>query len=68
MEVFMPVSIPFPTPRKPTALSMFTVSDEISINRLGKKIMIKGRDGTTQESDTVEANLLFEMLKCMKRK
>lgn len=48
--------------------STFSVSDEITFNRLGKKILAKGKDGTFTESDTVEANLLFEILKALKRK
>ncbi len=47
---------------------VFANSDEIQINRLGKNVMIKGRDGTFVESNTAEANLLFEILKALKRK
>ena len=48
--------------------NVFAMRDESDINRLGKKIMIKGRDGTFQETDSVEANLLYEILKQLKRK
>jgi len=51
-----------------TGFNVFTISDEITFNRLGKKIYAKGKDGTYQESDTVEANLLFEILKALKKK
>ena len=56
-----------PTPLK-SGFNVFAYSDEITVNRIGKKINIRGRDGTFQESDTVEANLLFEILKQLKRK
>ena len=48
--------------------NVFSVSDDIAFNRIGKKIIAKGRDGTFTESDTVEANLLFEILKALKKK
>ena len=56
-----------PVERRPT-FNMFSFSDEVTVNRVGKKVMVKGRDGTFQESDSVEANLLFEILKALKRK
>lgn len=46
---------------------MFTMSDEITINRVGKKVTIKGRDGTFGDTDSVEANILFEILKVLKK-
>ena len=51
-----------------TGFNVFSYSDEISVSRLGKKVMVKGRDGTFQETDSVEANLLFEILKVLKKK
>lgn len=54
--------------KRPGAFSVFSVSDEITVNRFGKKVMVKGRDGTFQESDSVESNLLFEILKELRRK
>ncbi len=48
--------------------SIFTVSDEITVNRLGKNVIVKGRDGSFTESNTVEANLLFEILRVLKKK
>ena len=50
------------------SFSVFSVSDDVTVNRLGKKIYAKGKDGTYTESDTVEANLLFEILKALKSK
>ena len=47
---------------------VFSSSDDIQINRLGKNVMIRGRDGTFTESNTAEANLLFEILKALKKK
>lgn len=54
------------TPAK--GYNVFSVSDEVVFNRVGKKIYAKGKDGSFVESDTVEANLLFEMLKVLKKK
>lgn len=57
---------PIPSERR-NGFNVFSVSEEIQINRLGKKVMIKGRDGTFQESDSVESNLLFEILKVLRK-
>ena len=46
---------------------VFAASDDIQINRLGKNVMIRGRDGTFTESNTAEANLLFEILRQLKK-
>jgi len=56
------------TPYEKRPFSMFSISDEITVNRVGKRVTVKGRDGTFSESDSVEANLLFEILKQLKRK
>jgi hypothetical protein len=48
--------------------NVFSFQDEIQINRIGKKVQVKGRDGTFQETDSVEANLLYEILKQLKKK
>lgn len=48
--------------------NMFRFQDEITVSRMGKKVIVKGRDGTSSDSDSVEANLLFEILKTLKRK
>ena len=50
-----------------TGFNVFSVHDEVSFNRLGRKIYVKGRDGTQSDSDTVEANLLFELLKAIRK-
>ena len=55
-------------PRRAGPYSMFSVSDEINVNRVGKRVYVKSRDGTSTDSDTVEANLLFEILKVLKKK
>lgn len=55
-------------PRKLTGFSIFGFSDEITINRVGKTVHIKGRDGAMQSSDSVESNILFEILKEMRKK
>ena len=54
--------------RKPGSYSMLSFMDEVTFSRFGKKVMVKGRDGTNQESDSVEANLLFEILKELKKR
>ena len=56
-----------PEERK-SVFSMFSVNDEITISRIGKNVTIRGRDGTNNSSDTVEANLLMEILKALKAK
>ena len=62
MEVYMP------EPRKLGPFSMFSVSDEIQVNRIGKRVTIRGRDNQFTDSDSVEANILFEILKVLKKK
>ena len=54
--------------KRTSAYSQFSFSDEISVTRSGKTVWIKGRDGTNTSTDSVEANLLFEILKALKRK
>lgn len=53
---------------RPNAFSVFSYNDEITVTRLGKSVSIRGRDGTTNSSDTVESNLLFEILKELRKK
>ena len=48
--------------------NVFTVSDEVHFNRLGTKVYAKGRDGKFVDSESVEANLLFEILKALRKK
>lgn len=50
------------------AFNIFAYTDDISISRVGKQVTIKGKDGSFQQSDTVESNLLYEILKQLKRK
>lgn len=57
-----------PTEKRVTGFNVFSFSDEIAVNRTGKTIFIKGRDGTNQSSDSVESNLLFEILKALRKK
>lgn len=47
--------------------NIFSIADEVTFSRIGKKVLVKGRDGTFQESDSVEANLLLEILKTLKK-
>ena len=53
-------------PRK--GFDVFAVHDDIQVRRIGKSVMIRGVDNTSNSSDSVEANLLFEILKALKRK
>lgn len=56
-----------PLERK-SGFNIFSYSDEVTISRLGKKVQVKGRDGTFVDSDTVDSNLLYEILKALKAK
>lgn len=47
---------------------VFSNHDDIQVNRLGKNVMIKARDGSFSDSTSVEANLLFEILKALRKK
>lgn len=49
-------------------LESFDKQDDVSFSRFGKKISVIGRDGAFAESDSVEANLLLEILKALKKK
>ena len=49
-------------------ISVSDIHDTIAISRFGKKVYVKGKDGSFQESDSVEANLLFEILQETKKK
>lgn len=48
--------------------NVFAVNDGAKFNRVGKKIMMKCLDGSNNESDSVEANLLFEIMNALKAK
>jgi len=54
--------------RKLGGFSQFSYFDQVEYSRLGKKVQVKGKDGTNQESDSVEANLLYDILKVLKKK
>ena len=47
--------------------NVFAPQQKIAVNRVGKKVIVKGLDGTFQETDSVEANLLFEILQEMRK-
>ena len=47
---------------------VFSIHDDVTFSRLGKKVAVRGRDGTFQETESVEANLLLEILKELRRK
>ena len=53
--------------KRASGFNIFGFSDEVTISRIGKQVTVKGRDGTFNQTDTVEANLLFEILKTLKK-
>ena len=53
---------------KTRGFNVFAINDEVIFNRLGKKVIAKCRDGSFSESDSVESNLLYEILKVLKKK
>lgn len=55
-------------PKKIAQFNIFAFSDDVKISRLGKTVSVVGRDGTNVSSETVEANLLYELLKVLKKK
>ena len=55
-------------PLQKQGFNVFSIQDEVVFSRLGKKVSVKGRDGTFADTDSVEANLLYEILKEMRKK
>ena len=51
--------------RKP--YSLFQVNQEVNYNRVGKTVYAKGLDGTNQQSDSIEANLLLDILRELRK-
>lgn len=47
---------------------VFKVNQPAEYSRAGKTISIKGHDGTNTSTDSVEANLLFDILNVLKAK
>lgn len=47
-------------------LDVFKKYDEVTYSRFGKKVSVIGMDGTFADSDAVEANLLYDILKQLK--
>jgi len=54
--------------RKINAYNVFNLYDDVKFSRAGKTVQVIGRDGTNQSTDSVEANLLYEILRELKRK
>jgi hypothetical protein len=52
--------------RARSGFNVFKVHDDVDFNRVGKSIHMRGRDGTNSSTDSVEANLLYEILKVLK--
>ena len=48
--------------------NVFTMQEDVTFSRVGKVVAVKGRDGTYEETDSVEANLLYEILKEFRKK
>lgn len=59
----MPVD---PPARK--GFDVFNYRDDVQVSRLGMKVQVKGRDGSFTESNSAEANLLYEILKALRKK
>lgn len=57
-----------PGDEKLKGFNIFRYNDDVSFNREGKTVYMRGRDNTGSSSDTVEANLLLEILKALKKK
>lgn len=57
---------PEPLPRKP--YSMFSQFEHVKITRMGRKVTVRANDGTFQESDSVESNLLYDILNELRKK
>lgn len=55
-------------PKRATGFNIFSFGDDITFNRLGKTVYARGRDNTHVSSETVEANLLYEILRVLKKK
>lgn len=53
--------------KTPDSLDKLDQNNEVDFSRYGKKISVTGIDGTFAESDSVEANLLFEILKQLRK-
>ena len=47
---------------------VFAMQQEIQVSRAGTNVGVKTSDGSFTQSNSVEANLLFEILKVLKRK
>jgi hypothetical protein len=56
-------------PEKPlTGFNVFGVRDEIQVSRAGTNVGVKTADGSFTQSNSVEANLLYEILKALRSK
>ena len=57
--------MPLPALRK--GFDVFAVADDVKINRLGTRVFVKAADGQFKDADTVEANILLEILKELRK-
>lgn len=48
--------------------SVFQIQDDVDFSRVGKSVSVKGRDGTFNQTDSVEANLLYAILQELRKK
>ena len=54
-----------PPPKR--GFNIFTYADDVKFSRAGKKVTVRGVDNTSADSDSVEANLLYEILKTLRK-
>ena len=54
-----------PLPKR--GFNIFTYADDVKFSRAGKKVTVRGLDNTSADSDSVEANLLYEILKTLRK-
>ena len=47
---------------------IFSYDDSVKVSRMGTSVKVIGREGQNVDSNSVEANLLFEILKALRAK
>jgi len=47
--------------------NIFQANDTVTFSRHGTKMIVRGRDNVSAESGSVEANLLYEILRELKK-
>lgn len=57
-----------PEAQRRPVFSVFQVNQSANYNRVGKQVWVKTQDGASNYSDTVEANLLLDILTELRKK